>query len=66
MAKVEEISTESQNEDADAAEALSRYTGPPVPGRKQAPFLSRVQGPRIHRHTHALRALPRESGRSRG
>jgi succinate dehydrogenase cytochrome b subunit len=39
MAKVEEVSTESQNEDADAAETLARYTGPPVPASTQAPFL---------------------------
>jgi succinate dehydrogenase / fumarate reductase cytochrome b subunit len=39
MAKVEEVSTESQSEDADAAETLARYTGPPVPASKQAPFL---------------------------
>jgi succinate dehydrogenase / fumarate reductase cytochrome b subunit len=40
MAKVEEVSTESQNEDADAAETLARYTGAPIaPPRKPAPFL---------------------------
>ena len=32
MAKVEELSTANQREGADAAEALARYTGPPVPG----------------------------------
>ena len=40
MAKVEELSTADQREGADAAEALTRYTGPPVPEPgKQAPFL---------------------------
>ncbi len=40
MAKVEELSTADQREGADAAEALTRYTGPPVPAAgKQAPFL---------------------------
>jgi succinate dehydrogenase / fumarate reductase cytochrome b subunit len=40
MAKVEELSTATQREGADAAEALARYTGPPVPETdKSAPFL---------------------------
>ena len=40
MAKVEELSTADQREGADAAEALTRYTGPPVPEPGEAaPFL---------------------------
>ena len=42
MAKVEEVSTAAQNPDADDAERLVRYTGPPVPPpAKQGHFLLR-------------------------
>jgi succinate dehydrogenase / fumarate reductase cytochrome b subunit len=33
-----EVSTEDQHEDADAADRLARYTGPPVPTPREPPF----------------------------
>jgi succinate dehydrogenase / fumarate reductase cytochrome b subunit len=39
MTRVEEVSTEDQHEDADAAEVLTRSTGRPVPDAPRAPFL---------------------------